>query len=54
MSGGSGIARLEWTRAWRDPVMRVMLILFALVSGYAALSGALGRSPPSRGAAGRY
>lgn len=40
MSNGIGIARLEWTRTWRDPVMRVMLVLFAAAAGYAALSGA--------------
>ncbi len=40
MSSGIGIARLEWTRTWRDPVMRVMLVLFAIAAGYAALSGA--------------
>lgn len=40
MNGESGIARLEWTRTWRDPVMRVMLILFAIAGGYAVLNGA--------------
>lgn len=40
MSSGSGIARLEWTRTWRDPVMRVMLVLFAIAAAYAALTGA--------------
>lgn len=40
MTDHSEVVRLESIRAWRDPVMRVMLILFALLAGYAALSGA--------------
>ena len=40
MSGGIGIFRLEWTRTWRDPVMRVMLVLFAIAAGCAAMTGA--------------
>jgi ABC-2 type transport system permease protein len=39
MSNGTGIARLEWIRTWRDPVMRVMLVLFAVAAGYAVLTG---------------
>ena len=39
MSSGTGIARLEWIRTWRDPVMRAMLVLFAIAAGYASLSG---------------
>ncbi|AQR75075.1 ABC transporter permease subunit [Sphingomonas sp. LM7] len=34
------IAQLEWVRAWRDPVLRIALILFALLAGYAAFTGA--------------
>jgi ABC-2 type transport system permease protein len=40
MIGRFELARLEGVRAWRDPVMRVMLVLFAILAGYAALSGA--------------
>lgn len=40
MIGGASIAGLEWLRTWRDPTMRVMLLLFALAAGYAALTGA--------------
>ena len=40
MTASFEIAGLEAVRAWRDPVMRVMLVLFALLAGYAALSGA--------------
>ncbi|MCG2842058.1 ABC transporter permease subunit [Sandaracinobacter sp. RS1-74] len=40
MSWGTSIARLELVRAWRDPVMRAMLILFLIAAGYAALTGA--------------
>ena len=40
MTGSLEVVRLEAVRAWRDPVMRVMLILFTLLAGYAALSGA--------------
>jgi ABC-2 type transport system permease protein len=39
MSNGTDIARLEWIRTWRDPVMRVVLVLFAIAAGYAALTG---------------
>ena len=40
MTGRLDLVRLEGVRAWRDPVMRVMLVLFAVLAGYAALSGA--------------
>lgn len=40
MTGSFQIIRLEAVRALRDVVMRIMLILFALLAGYAALSGA--------------
>lgn len=40
MIGGLELARLETLRAWRDPVTRVMLVLFAILAGYAAISGA--------------
>ena len=40
MTGSLEVVRLEAVRTWRDPVMRVMLILFTLLAGYAALSGA--------------
>lgn len=40
MIGGFELLRLEGVRAWRDPVMRVILVLFAILAGYAALSGA--------------
>ncbi|PKP94423.1 MAG: hypothetical protein CVT77_02870 [Alphaproteobacteria bacterium HGW-Alphaproteobacteria-16] len=40
MNCGHGATRLEAVRAWRDPVMRVMLILFAIAAGYAAINGA--------------
>lgn len=39
MTGRSEVTRLEALRAWRDPVMRIMLILFAIAAGYAALTG---------------
>ncbi|QDX25046.1 ABC transporter permease subunit [Sphingomonas suaedae] len=39
MTGRSTVTRLEALRAWRDPVMRVMLILFAIAAGYAAVTG---------------
>ena len=34
------LIQLEWIRARRDPVMRIMLLLFALAAGLAVLSGA--------------
>lgn len=34
------IVRLEWIRAWRDPAMTVMLILFGMVAAYATFTGA--------------
>ncbi|PSJ36682.1 DUF3526 domain-containing protein [Allosphingosinicella deserti] len=34
------LVQLEWIRAWRDPVMRIMLLLFALAAGFAVLAGA--------------
>ncbi|MDP5277451.1 DUF3526 domain-containing protein [Sphingomonas sp. DG1-23] len=40
MTGRFERVRLEGVRAWRDPVMRVMLVLFAILAGYTALSGA--------------
>jgi ABC-2 type transport system permease protein len=40
MTPSFAIVRLEAIRTWRDPVMWIMLILFALLAGYAALSGA--------------
>ena len=40
MTGGIGILHLEWTRTWRDPVMRGMLVLFAIAAGYAVMAGA--------------
>jgi ABC-2 type transport system permease protein len=39
VSPGAAIARLEWTRTRRDPVMAAMLALFALLSAYAIWSG---------------
>lgn len=36
----SAILRLEWTRAWRDPILRATLVLFAVAAGYAAVTGA--------------
>ncbi len=39
MTARSEVTRLEALRAWRDPVMRVMLILFAVAAGYASLTG---------------
>ena len=39
MTPRSEVTRLEVVRAWRDPVMRVMLVLFAIAAGYAALTG---------------
>ena len=39
MTGRSTVTRLEVLRAWRDPVMRVMLVLFAIAAGYAAVTG---------------
>lgn len=40
MTGRFELVRLEGIRAWRDPVMRVMLVLFAVLAGYATISGA--------------
>ncbi|MDV3458314.1 ABC transporter permease subunit [Sphingomonas sp. HF-S4] len=34
------IAQLEGIRAWRDPVLRIALVLFALLACYAAFTGA--------------
>lgn len=32
--------RLEWIRAWREPVLRVTLVLFALAAAYSTFTGA--------------